>query len=382
MTDTFGVQVLALEPERRRVRLRVTVLCYDADEYDRAVLDEDSSFFLRVLRDEADTGPLGEHVSVDQICDRDWVDANTWLFIDGFMEVANHNVPFTADDIAALPTIHGMGSDWFTDEDRLVQGDYDVWVTDGRWLTHLSLGQCWTTAAYPSQADTRPREPDAPRQPSPYPMAAHSQPCGSVPEDVDPHLNGTLIRSLTEASDPLTAEELDRVRESHRLWLRSGGGYAGPADAHYDSRWRVFNAVGYAMAVFTGSQGTDGVQACLRNRRLTGLDLHRLDLPWADLTAVAAGGVNLSGANLCGSYLTDSHLPGVDLSGADLTMADLSRSDLRGANLRGADLVYADFENADLTGADLTGARISAINLAGARVQDIRGFGARRLSAS
>ncbi|TMR88878.1 lactonase family protein [Nonomuraea basaltis] len=173
-TDLYGIRVMALEPEQRRVRLRVFVTYYDADEYDEALLDGDTSFFLRVLWDEADTrfedgGPLGEQVSLDEILDEDWVDGNTWRFIERFEAVMSKNVPFTKTDIANLPS-RSYDLEWFTDEELLVQTDYDVWVTDPRWLAHLSLGQNWTTTSYPTQAD-RLRPEDAPFVPDPRPPA-------------------------------------------------------------------------------------------------------------------------------------------------------------------------------------------------------------------
>ncbi|GAA3618782.1 hypothetical protein GCM10022419_125370 [Nonomuraea rosea] len=175
MTDLYGIRVIALEPEQRRARLRVFVTYYDADEYDQALLDGDASFFLRVLWDEADTrfedgGPLGEHVSLDEILDEDWVDGNTWRFIERYEAVTSKNVPFTKTDIANLPTRH-YDLHWFTDEELLVQTDYDVWVTDPRWLAHLSVGQNWTTTSYPTQSD-RLRPEDAPLVPGPRPPAA------------------------------------------------------------------------------------------------------------------------------------------------------------------------------------------------------------------
>lgn len=174
MTELYGIRVMALEPERLRVRFRVFVTYYDADDYDEALLEGDSSFFLRVLWDEADTrfgdgGPLGEHVTMDEILDEDWVDSNTWRFVERYEAVMSKNVPFTKADVADMSTIY-FDLSWFSDEESLVQTDYDVWVTDPRWLAHLSPGQQWTTASYPTQAD-RPRSEDAPHVPARPPAA-------------------------------------------------------------------------------------------------------------------------------------------------------------------------------------------------------------------
>ena len=104
-----------------------------------------------------------------------------------------------------------------------------------------------------------------------------------------------------DAMKRMTAEELEKVLDAHKLYLnRQKGGSA--AD-------------------------------------LSGADLHGADL----------SGANLSGANLSGA----------DLSGADLSGADLSKANLRWANLSVADLHWADLHWADLRVADLREANLS-----------------------
>jgi uncharacterized protein YjbI with pentapeptide repeats len=61
-----------------------------------------------------------------------------------------------------------------------------------------------------------------------------------------------------------------------------------------------------------------------RKVNLSGADLRRVNLIWADLSWV-----NLSGADLRGA----------DLRGVNLSWADLSGADLRGADLRGVNLI-------------------------------------------
>jgi hypothetical protein len=175
VTELFGLRVLELEPERRRVRLRVFAIYDEGVDYDsNALLSEDASFFMRVLWDEADTrfggGPLGERITMDEILDEDWVDNNTWHFVAGFAAVAHHNIPYTDAERARRPPIE-FDLSWFSNEEYLPASDYDVWVTDPRWLAHLSVDQQWTTASYPTTAD-RLRPGDAPRVPVLRPAAA------------------------------------------------------------------------------------------------------------------------------------------------------------------------------------------------------------------
>jgi topoisomerase IA-like protein len=40
----------------------------------------------------------------------------------------------------------------FKDEDALTQGDYEVIVTDARWISHLKVGQTWQTPSYATKA--------------------------------------------------------------------------------------------------------------------------------------------------------------------------------------------------------------------------------------
>ena len=122
-------------------------------------------------------------------------------------------------------------------------------------------------------------------------------------------------------------EKLQKILESHKLWLAGGAG--------------------------------------------TRAHLSRADL----------GGVDLSGANLCDGYLAGADLSGADLSDADLAGAYLVGADLRGANLRnanlrgavlnGAFLSGAYLRDADLAGADLSGADLCNANLRGADLHGV-----------
>ena len=66
---------------------------------------------------------------------------------------------------------------------------------------------------------------------------------------------------------------------------------------------------------------------------------------------------NLWGADLEGANLEGANLRGANLEGANLWGADLRGADLEGANLRGANLRGADLRGADLGGTDLRGAK-------------------------
>jgi hypothetical protein len=99
-------------------------------------------------------------------------------------------------------------------------------------------------------------------------------------------------------------------------------------------------------------------------------DLHRIRIPYADLSGADLSGANLFRANLtnvtlAGANLTGAHLFDADLTGADLLRANLFRADLTDADLSGANLFRANLTDADLTGADLTDADLTGADLTG-----------------
>ena len=105
----------------------------------------------------------------------------------------------------------------------------------------------------------------------------------------------------------MTREELNKILEQHKLWIKSNG--------------------------------NEGNRANLRGADLCGADLREANLRGADLY-----GADLREANLRGADLYRANLCGADLRGADLCGADLYRANLRGADLCGADLRGADFD--------------------------------------
>ena len=100
-------------------------------------------------------------------------------------------------------------------------------------------------------------------------------------------------------------EELKKVLDNHRKWLRSEEG---------------------------------GQRAYLRGADLQRADLQGAYLQMADLRRADLRGAYLQGAYLQGAYLRGAYLQRADLRGADLQGADLQGAYLQGAYLRGADL--------------------------------------------
>ncbi|MFC4013870.1 hypothetical protein ACFOY2_42050 [Nonomuraea purpurea] len=152
MTDLYAVRVLAVDPPRRRIQLRVTAI--NPDVWD-SPLPNDAKFFLRDLED--------DEAILDLLLDED--DGVDDDFVESVERTATRNYPFTAKAKARLFE-SGRG---FPREDEgpfnemspesaaalvhceeiRVGADYDVVVTDSRLIEHLEAGNWWRTAAYP-----------------------------------------------------------------------------------------------------------------------------------------------------------------------------------------------------------------------------------------
>jgi uncharacterized protein YjbI with pentapeptide repeats len=170
--------------------------------------------------------------------------------------------------------------------------------------------------------------------------------------------------------EPLAADEFAQIVAQHREFIASGGG---------GGSWQTFvtqdnTETGIVLGVYVGQENAEaaGAQAKLSHKRLDGLDLRGVELPFADLCGVSCRGQDLRGANLSGSLITDADFVGSKFQEADLAGADFSRTDLTGCDFRKANLAGADMENADLSGADLRGANVKGARFTGAKMEETR----------
>ncbi|SOD61067.1 hypothetical protein SAMN06297387_102483 [Streptomyces zhaozhouensis] len=149
-TDLFGVRVLDLDRERRRVRFRVFVVYYEPSWGTGELLPEDPSFFFRVLWEAAED--FGQHrfgVLTDLVPLDDFLDgADHRCFVERYERVAVRNHPVSDEDFERLAMFYYERDGGWQDEESLAQGDYDVYVTDARWLESLRIGQSWGTTSY------------------------------------------------------------------------------------------------------------------------------------------------------------------------------------------------------------------------------------------
>ncbi|WP_171165249.1 hypothetical protein [Streptomyces sp. I05A-00742] len=169
-TFLYSVRVLELDTTEQRVRFRVFLVRYDRAWGREGLLPDDASFFFRVLWDAADGvahrrhGPLHDLVGIEECIDPVWTDANSRRFVRAVERVAIHNAPdddaradrladFHEDHFDSLDAHYHQWDNRWKLEDRLVHADYDVWVTDPRWLAPLRHGQGFRTSAYQSRSD-------------------------------------------------------------------------------------------------------------------------------------------------------------------------------------------------------------------------------------
>ncbi|MET9862634.1 hypothetical protein ABZY93_25665 [Streptomyces smyrnaeus] len=239
MTDLYGVRVLAVDPPRRRIRLRVTVVYYDIGSH--APLTDDASFFLRIFGETAHGAPLGEVITQDQRLDEAWVDANTRWFIESVERIATRNHPFT-QEVEEWLDENRVSFPWeeeprfgemtlesaaalLRSEETSVGADYEVVVTDSRWIAHLTVGDWWRTASYSTCAD-RPLAGEAAMIPDLRHPAAELEPFSH--EDAPRHLefsdDGGFLAVTSDAGE-LVVYETTHWREC----LRAGcGDYISP----------------------------------------------------------------------------------------------------------------------------------------------------------
>lgn len=147
-TDLYGIRILEVDPEASRIRMRVFVVYYDTSyEYHQPIPD-DRSFFVRVL---CDDDAFGDDISDDDRFDEKWIDANAFRFIDRFVELETRNYPVESYE-GLFDFYYARGGTW-QDEDKLVQADYDVFVTKPEYLESYAEGDSWGTTSYPTKSD-------------------------------------------------------------------------------------------------------------------------------------------------------------------------------------------------------------------------------------
>ncbi|MFG2089157.1 MULTISPECIES: WD40 repeat domain-containing protein [unclassified Spirillospora] len=160
-TDIYGVRVLAVHPDELRISFRIFVVYYDTHSQTYGPEPDDPTFFFSLLWER---GPLHDRIDVATSLDGEWIDANTRRFVSGVERLATRNHPPSPEQWKELCDFYYEHGGYWQDEDLLVQFDYDVYVTDRRWIESFSEGDAWGTTAFPYNADMWTAE-DAPNIP-------------------------------------------------------------------------------------------------------------------------------------------------------------------------------------------------------------------------
>lgn len=143
-SDLYGIRVLAKEAST--VTLKVFLVYYDWDH-----IPASKDFFLSVLWDKADTrfgggGPLGDAVTVDQICDDQFRLDHAGTYVASVEQIGSANYPITNKE--KLSTFYYERDGKWANENKLAQVDFRITVTDPKWIEHLQPGMSWGSTSY------------------------------------------------------------------------------------------------------------------------------------------------------------------------------------------------------------------------------------------
>ena len=152
-TALYGIRVLKKEPDQKKLTLKVIVVYYDVTYKSHEPVPMDKSLFLRILWDDGRYAYTGTQISMDEILDEDWVNANAYRYIDHVKQLSTRNYPLS--DYTGYHDFYYGDGPW-EDEEKLVQADYEVYVHDARLFEHLEEGQSWSTTSYETQSYVHP----------------------------------------------------------------------------------------------------------------------------------------------------------------------------------------------------------------------------------
>jgi len=150
-TDLYGIRILKKEPDQKKITMKVIVVYYDVAYESHEPLPTDKSMFLRVLWDR--DAYIATKITMDEFLDEDWVNANTYKYIDHIKQLNTRNHPLK--DYTGYHDFYYGDGPW-KDEERLVQADYEVYVHDARLFEHLEEGQSWGTTSYQTRSFVHP----------------------------------------------------------------------------------------------------------------------------------------------------------------------------------------------------------------------------------
>lgn len=237
-TDMYGARVISVDPGELRVRFKVFVVYYDPGSRTYPPVPDDPSFFFYLLWEGASgyqgdfrKGPLGTLVDVDTALDFAWVDANARRFVSRVERVATRNHPPTAEQWKQLYDFYYERGGAWKDEDLLVQFEYDVWVTDQRWLEPFREGNAWGTTTFPLNADTWAAE-DAPHIPDLANPAVTRYPFSTA-------TGGLAYDALTQLEFSDDGKYLATCSDKGRVWVYDTADWSEVVHTFAGDEWLV-----------------------------------------------------------------------------------------------------------------------------------------------
>ncbi|GAA4633013.1 hypothetical protein GCM10023196_068860 [Actinoallomurus vinaceus] len=237
-TDMYGVRVLSVDAERLQATFEVFVVYYDTGSRTYLPAPDDVGFFFHLLWEAASGhrgsdryGPLSELVDLDTVLDFGWVDANARRFVSRAERVATRNHPPTAAQWERLHDFYYERAGGWKDEDLLVQFEYDVQVTDRRWLEPLRAGDAWGTAFFRLNADTWTAE-DAPHIPDLAEPAVTVQPFATATGDLK-------YDHLTQLEFSDDGKYLAACSDKGRVWVYDTAGWTEVVHTSAGADWLV-----------------------------------------------------------------------------------------------------------------------------------------------
>lgn len=158
-TDLYGVRILDVDREQRRMRVRVFVVYYDVayKQHQPIPTADDLGFFFRILWEQGGCYPYDQPIQraiSDTLSHHEgFVSSNAYRFIEEVEVLKLRNHPVSRSRWKELSDFYYERDGAWKDEERLVQGDYDVWVSDPEWLDGITQGSSWGTTAYTTEDD-------------------------------------------------------------------------------------------------------------------------------------------------------------------------------------------------------------------------------------
>ncbi|MFN8286723.1 MAG: pentapeptide repeat-containing protein [Chitinophagales bacterium] len=368
-------------------------LAVSLDHPDAGAFPEDPTFALCLLTQEAygfdskynyiPTSALGEQIPHDRSYQPHDLEERVKEFIVKTTIYETQNCPFdeyeahrrTDEEVVALGFTKDSQEwenawqdkwrDFWSNPNNLPSAKYRIWVTDPKWIAHLTVGQSFDSAAYSEHGpwinDNRSVLIEVPAD-----AVARKAVAGFNSSEVPPRsteMNAELIRSMAQGNTPFTNAEIQEALNAHFEFLNSGG--AG-------GRFERLHVAGLPLNIYL-SNGSKGKHLEWRHKLVAkGSSITNADLSFADLSGCICEGVNFSGSKFNGALLTDSFFSAANFEGAIMQGADFTGCDLTNASFKNADLRNADFEIANCEGADFTGAKLEGARFPGANLNNIK----------